>query len=107
MDSNPNQKTIIQNLGDSVKQTSAKSAWKWAVALVEGSGPDFTKEVNQVLGQRLKMASIILFVAYLAFYIKSLIFVSTQLGDVAAFAQWAHLLALTTSGIVAWRLCAK
>lgn len=107
MDSNPNQETIIQNRSDSVRHSTAKSAWKWAVKLVEGTGPDFSKEVNTVLGQRLKMASIILFVSYVAFFIKGLFFVSDRFGAVENLASWAHLLAMATSGIVAWRLCAK
>lgn len=107
MSTDLNQATIIQSRSTETQKSPSKSAWKRAVELVEGSGENFTKEVNHVLGQRLKMASIILFFAYVAYFIKSIVYPNSQLGAVEPFARWIHILAMVTSGIAAWRLCAN
>lgn len=109
MDADPNQATIIQDLDTSVstpsRRSPSRSAWKWAVGLVEGSGPDFSNEINLVLASRLKIASLILATTYLIFFVKALIFGANQLDQVEFLARSAHLLALFISGFVAWRLC--
>lgn len=100
------QDTLIENAGfrDTVKKS--RSAWKWAIQFVEGSGPDFSKEINSVLAQRLKMASLILFGAHLAFLLKGILLSGSATPIYGPVGHWLHLLALTVSGVIAWRLCA-
>lgn len=92
-------------MNDTQAKNAARSAWKWAIRIVDASSPDFSSEINSVLAARLKSASLILFVAYLAFFIKNLVTgfsILTERGT-AVFA--AHLLAIVICGLIAWRTC--
>lgn len=108
MDADPNQATIIQNR-DSMSTSSSRtvSAWKRAVKFVEGSGANFSSVINDVLGARLKMASLILFFSYLAFFVKGSLYGTPQFGEIEHLVRWSHFLALATCGIVGWRLCSN
>ncbi len=111
MTENTHQETVIQNalLTPTRSPSSSRSAWKRAVEFVEGSGPEFSKEVNLVLSQRLRMASIILFCAYGAFFLKNVLTGYRPFGDhnslVHAVHLSTHFLAMFVSGTVGWRMC--
>ncbi len=103
----PNQETVIQDalLTPTRSPTSTRSAWKRAVEFVEGSGPEFSKEVSVVLSQRLKLVSIIFFGSYAVFFLKNFLTGYKPLGDGDSLARWTHLIAMVVSGTVAWRMC--
>ncbi len=102
-----NQETIIADLDSTPAKSriSSRSAWKWAANFVEGTGLDFSNEINTVLSQRLKISSLILFVSFLAFYVKNLIFGGANFGVMETPVRIFHFLALAVNGIVALRLC--
>jgi len=77
------------------------------IALVAGSQPDFTKETNSLLQERLRQAALVLFCGYLAFLIKALLLPTRVLME----GEWYYvaLLALVTviMGVTAQRLCSR
>lgn len=106
-----NQETVIQDALTTPTRSpnSSRSAWKRAVEFVEGSGPEFSSEVNTVLSQRLKVASMILFCAFGAFFLKNILTGYRPFGEHNSLIHAAHLaahfLAMFVSGTVAWRMC--
>ena len=105
------QERILTNRASSDSKTSetrpgSKSRWSWAARFVDGSGIDFSEEINSVLAVRIKLASLIFFFAYLAFFLKDLITGSSQINEADPLLRWAHIVAMAASGLVAWRLCA-
>lgn len=77
------------------------------VALLEGSEANFSKETSALLQNRLRQASLILFVGYLVFLLKGLLFPAAK----ATHADFLHfaLFSLVTAlmGLIAYRMCSK
>ncbi|MEW4487228.1 serine/threonine-protein kinase [Thalassoglobus sp. JC818] len=86
-------------------KSPSKSAWSWAVQIVDGTGANFSKEVNTVLAGRLKAASLIFFVGYTAFFLKSAILGSAHISEADSLLKWTQLVAIVSSGLIAWRTC--
>ncbi len=78
-----------------------------AVALVQGSAPELTAETNDLLRDRLRVASLLLFSAFLTFLIRSLFL----LDQFHSGLDWALLAAHATvtglTGIIGLRLCTQ
>ncbi len=75
-----------------------------AVAIVEGSTPQLSHEINDLLRNRLRAASLVLFGGFLAFFIRDLIG-----GTHATTLEWViftdHAVMVVITGIVGLRLC--
>jgi len=106
------QHTIVMPVEDthvasSSISNSVPSAIARAIALVKGSTADFSYETNILLGQRLRIAAVILFVGFVAFWIKSLALPASGEGssEPGSILFLMHLLATFTTGVVGLRLC--
>ncbi|MCA8996557.1 MAG: serine/threonine protein kinase, partial [Planctomycetaceae bacterium] len=75
------------------------------VALIEGSGPDFSQEVNSLLRDRLRIVAILLFVSHLAFLLKAILLPSPDPIWEERLLFWTHAATTALVGIVALRLC--
>lgn len=76
-----------------------------AMALVEGSDPDFSQETNAILRDRLRQVALILFVGYSAFLLKALIFSSHQVPIVWWICVGLLTVTTATMGVVWFRMC--
>ncbi|SFJ34245.1 serine/threonine-protein kinase [Planctomicrobium piriforme] len=88
-------------------ERAAHNAGHKPVAVVAGSEADFSHETNNILRDRLRQASLILFCGYLAFLIKAFVAPSKNFMEGNSF--YIVMLAGVTAimGLVAWRLCSK
>ena len=78
-----------------------------AVALVEGSTPELSAETNDLLRDRLRLASLLLFTGFLAFFIRKL-FRLEQLETAFDWFEFAVHAAMTVmTGLIGWRLCTE
>ncbi|TWT55478.1 Serine/threonine-protein kinase PknB [Thalassoglobus neptunius] len=102
------QERILTKRSDSgpIEKSRSKSAWSWAGQIVDGTGANFSKEVNTVLEGRLKAASLIFFVGYSAFFLKTELLGSAHITEADALLRWTQLVAIVSSGLIAWRTCA-
>ncbi|MBC8355842.1 MAG: serine/threonine protein kinase [Planctomycetes bacterium] len=78
---------------------------KHAVALVEGSTPELSAETNDLLRDRLRLASLLLFAGFLAFFVKNMFTLSDNetMFDWILFVDHAAITVIT--GMVGIRLC--
>ncbi len=76
-----------------------------AVALVEGSSPKLSAETYDLLRQRMRSASLLLFAGYLIFFVRRLLFPA----ELQTTLDWAllamHALMTLVCGLVGLRLC--
>lgn len=77
------------------------------VELVLGSQPDLSTELNTLLKNRLRQASLVLSAAYTIFFIKNLLVPPTFSVGHQGYWLWSMAVAGVITGIIAWRLCAK
>ncbi|MEZ6147479.1 MAG: serine/threonine-protein kinase [Planctomycetaceae bacterium] len=77
------------------------------IALVKGSDPGQSQETDLLLAQRLKIASLVLFAGFCAFFIKNVLYLEQfrSMPDWALF--WDHLAITLITGLVGWRLCTR
>ncbi|HWL07084.1 MAG TPA: serine/threonine-protein kinase [Planctomicrobium sp.] len=75
------------------------------IALIEGSLPDFTRETNSLLRDRLRQVSLIFFIGYTAFFIKSLVYPSHNYPVTEAICLSLMALTIAINGVIAHRLC--
>jgi serine/threonine-protein kinase len=78
-----------------------------AMALVTGTQPDFSHEVNNLLRDRLRQAAILLFFGYLAFFIKGIVFPSRAAVESDSLQLWMLGGVTVLMGIVSQRLCVR
>ena len=78
-----------------------------AVALVEGSTPELSAETNDLLRERLRLASLLLFAGFFAFFVRKLF----NLGQVETTFDWVlfavHLAIMGITGLIGMRLCTE
>ncbi|WP_437229019.1 serine/threonine protein kinase [Planctomicrobium sp. SH661] len=77
------------------------------VALLQGTGPDFSAETNRILQDRLRQASLFLFLGYLAFLIKAILIPSHAKTGAESLHLGMFTAVTAIMGIVAYRLCSK
>ena len=75
------------------------------IELIEGSRPDLSQETLDLLRDRLRIASLLLFAGFFAFFVKNLIFPSTANTGVEPLLFWLHLTMTVITGVVGIRLC--
>ena len=86
--------------------TGSQSPSPAPVALVEGSGPHLSTEMQQVLRSRLRIAALLLFSGFFSFLIyRSFAPVDTKIDNGLLF--WAHIGVATLLGFCALTLCQK
>ncbi len=73
--------------------------------LIEGSRPDLSQETLDLLRDRLRIASLLLFAGFLAFFVKNLVFPKAANTGVETLLFWLHLTVTAITGIVGIRLC--
>ena len=73
--------------------------------LIEGTRPDLSQETLDLLRDRLRIAALLLFAGFLAFFIKNLIFPGTSATGVETVLFWLHVTMIAVTGIVGIRLC--
>ncbi|MGE0377976.1 MAG: serine/threonine protein kinase [Planctomycetaceae bacterium] len=76
-----------------------------AMALVEGTDPGLSQQTHELLAHRLRIASLLLFAGYLAFFIKNLFYLETLRTAADWLLFWDHLAITLLTGIVGLRLC--
>jgi eukaryotic-like serine/threonine-protein kinase len=76
-----------------------------AVELVAGSQPSFSGEIRDLLRDRLRLASLILFFGYLAYLIKELLIPSPRVHETDSMVVWKLAAVVAVTGLVAIRLC--
>ena len=82
MQSSTQRSAIDQTLDVSPIDSPHVPSDRHAVAIVEGSAPELSRATNDLLRQRLRIASLLLFAGFFAFFIKGLFHLdqlSTQL----------------------------
>lgn len=77
------------------------------IALVEGSDPGLSQQTYELLAQRLRIASLLLFGGYAAFFIKNLFYLETYRTTSDWLLFWDHLAIMLVTGIVGLRLCVR
>ncbi len=77
------------------------------VALVEGSLPHYSGEINDLLRDRLRTASLLLFAGYLSFFIKNLFSLERFQTGLDRVLFWEHFGITVVTGIVGLRLCMR
>jgi len=78
-----------------------------AVALVEGSTPELSAETNDLLRERLRLASLLLFGGYIAFFVKKLFAINTYETTFDWILLAVHALIIMITGMVGMRLCTQ
>ncbi len=73
--------------------------------LVEGSGPALSTTVSSVLRDRLKIASLLLFFGFTAFFVRNRFQPPEFEGFVGALLLWSHIGIILVSGLMAFRMC--
>jgi serine/threonine-protein kinase len=77
------------------------------MAIVEGSTPELSSEINDLLRRRLRSAALLLFAGFLAFFVRSVILHLSQRSHTVL--DWAffldHALVTLITGLVGFRLC--
>lgn len=76
-----------------------------AVAFVDGSTPQLSAETNKLPRDRLRIASLLLFGGYSAFFVKSLFELNQFETQIEWWLFWDHLAITFVTGFVGWRLC--
>lgn len=76
-----------------------------AVEIVEGSTPELSVETTDLLCDRLRIASLLLFGGYAAFFVKSLFELDQFQTRIEWWLFWDHLAITLVTGLVGWRLC--
>ena len=77
------------------------------VALVEGSTPGLSGETNDLLRDRLRVASLLLFAGYLSFFIKNLFFPDRFDTTLNRILLGVHLTMTVLTGVIGMRLCMR
>lgn len=77
------------------------------MALIEGSTPKLSGEINDVLRDRLRMASLLLFAGYLSFFIKNLFYLDRFVTPFDWGLFGYHFAITILTGIIGLRLCMK
>jgi eukaryotic-like serine/threonine-protein kinase len=103
----PKQATPFDPTIDAPPPAAVPSTPRRGVALVEGSTPELAAETNDLLRDRLRIASLLLFAGFLAFFVQKLV----HLGRIETTFDWAlfacHGAITTIAGMVGLRLCTK
>ncbi len=90
-----------------VAESPRPAAPHHAVALVQGSTPELTAETNELLRDRLRIAALLLFAAFLTFLVRSL----WQLDQFQTRLDWslltAHATVTVLTGLIGLRLCTQ
>lgn len=77
------------------------------MALVQGSNPGLSQEIDQLLAKRLKTASLVLFAGFLIFFLKNLIYPEKFQTAAHRMLFWDHLAITILTGVIGLRLCTK
>lgn len=77
------------------------------VALVEGSTPELSGETYDLLRDRLRVASLLLFAGYLSFFVKNLFFLDRFVTTLDWVLFWDHFAITVVTGIIGLRLCMR
>lgn len=103
----PKQTTPFDPTIDASPSASSAPKRQRAVAIVEGSTPELAAETNDLLRDRLRVASLLLFAGFLAFFVQRLIHISLfeTTFDWTLFA--AHAAVTVITGLIGIRLCTK
>lgn len=75
------------------------------VEFVEGSQPSFSGEIRDLLRDRIRLASLILFAGYLAYLVKELLIPSPRIHETDSLVVWKLAAVVAVTGLVAIRLC--
>ncbi len=73
--------------------------------LVEGQQPALSSAVSDLLRDRLKIASILLFLGFSVFFVLNRFLMPDLGGPVAVVLEWTHLAVILVAGLTAYRLC--
>lgn len=88
-----------------VKSPNGAAAQGPRPMLVEGSGPGLSGTINNVLRDRLKIASILLFCGFSVFFIRKQFEPPEFEGFVGSLLTWSHAGIIAVSGLIAFRMC--
>jgi serine/threonine-protein kinase len=77
------------------------------MALVEGSTPHLSRETNDLLRDRLRVASLLLFTGYLVFFLKNLFYLDQFQSALDWVLFWDHFAITLVTGIIGLRMCVK
>ena len=77
------------------------------VALIQGSTPHLSGEIHDLLRDRLRTASLLLFAAYLSFFVKNLFSLERFQTGLDRVLFWNHFAITLTTGIIGLRLCMR
>jgi tRNA A-37 threonylcarbamoyl transferase component Bud32 len=90
--------------GESSLEGIESSTARPAMALVEGSGLELTRETQLLLGRRLRLAAVLMFVGFAVFLVRHLFLTGSALPR-EGFYLVAHAAVTIVLGLFAWRLC--
>ena len=76
-----------------------------APKLVEGSGPALSEETNNLLRDRLRISSLLLFVGFLAFLIERIVSLEELGSTLHWISFYGHIAVTILTALVGWRLC--
>ena len=98
------------NLAETIQLSSSTgepitTAPRPGLELIEGTRPDLSQETLNLLRDRLRIASLLLFAGFLAFFIENLIFSASRETGLEQALFWMHLTMVAVTGIVGIRLC--
>ena len=105
MENQPNATPFDPTIDANASKLSQRHDTHHAVALVVGSTPQLSVETNNLLSDRLRTASLLLFGGYLAFFIKSLFELDQFQTQIEWWLFWDHLAMTLVTAFVGWRLC--
>lgn len=77
------------------------------MAMVEGSSPHLSRETNDLLRDRLRVASLLLFAGYLTFFIKNLFYLDRFESALDWVLFWDHLAITVVTGFIGLRMCVR
>ncbi|MBN2578009.1 MAG: serine/threonine protein kinase [Pirellulales bacterium] len=97
------QPTQIRGGGSSIGGVAA-SITRPAMALVEGSTLELTRETQLLLGRRLRLAAILMFVGFAVFFVRQILQPGVHVQERVFFLS-AHALVTAVLGFIAVRLC--
>jgi serine/threonine-protein kinase len=87
-----------------VAQPPQAEASHLAVEIIEGTGVGLSQQTYGLRCERLRIASLLLFVGFLAFFVRNLFYLETFVTTADWLLFWVHAAITAVTGMVGWRL---
>lgn len=104
-DRQPHPTPFDQTIAADSKPAVSKGKSRRRMALVAGTSPELSNEIDDLLKTRLRAASLLLFAGFLAFFIRRLLYLEDVDSPIGWFGFWDHFAMTVLTGFVGIRLC--